>query len=107
MGHEDRGDRVVGGDPLEEDLHLGPRLGVEAAEGLVEQKERRIHDERPPEGDPLSLASRELVGRLAALIEEVEALEHGGHVVLYASLRDAAEAKAAGHPPANAEMGVA
>ncbi len=74
------------------------RLDVEAAEGLVEEQERGLDDQRPAEGDALPLPSRELVGRLVALVEEIEAREHLGDV-LRDSIRRAtlAQAEAEGH----------
>ena len=43
-------------------LQLGARNGIERAERLVEEKERRIGREGARHADPLALAARELMG---------------------------------------------
>ena len=60
-------------DRLELDLELAAQLGVERAEGLVEQEHRRREHERPRERDALLLPTRELMW--APLPEPAEADE--------------------------------
>ncbi len=70
MGDEDAGDAALLVEPADPLAELDADLGVEGAEGLVEEQERGPRGEGAGEGDALPLAAREL-GRVAAA-ERVE-----------------------------------
>jgi hypothetical protein len=57
----DRGNAEVALERLEGGASFHPQLGVQRAERLVEQEELRLADECAAEGNPLLLATRELV----------------------------------------------
>ena len=86
VGEAQRLDLVVGDEehrdaepPLEE-LHLHPhllaQLGVEVAEGLVEQQQIRLVDERAAERQALHLAAAQQRGRAASRVPQVDQVEH-------------------------------
>ena len=56
--------------------HLHAQLGVEVGERFVEEKHRRLADDRPTEGDALLLAARELPRPL--LEQRLDAQDPGG-----------------------------
>src|SRR5690606_11201281 len=60
---------------LELDLHLAAELEVERPEGLVEQEDRGVVDERAGERDALLLAARELRGPALGEVRELDELE--------------------------------
>ena len=51
---------------LDLEPHLGPQLGVEVGERLVEEEHADLLDQRAPDGDALALAAGKL-GRLAVV----------------------------------------
>ena len=80
---EDFGTRGLEGDtelflePLEFGLHLETELGVEGAQGFVEEEDFRFADDGAGESDALALAARELGGR--AVFESLQRDQfHGG-----------------------------
>ena len=72
MGDEHEGDADLALDRLELDLHLAAQLEVERTEWLVEQEDLGPVDERAGEGNPLTLAAGELVGRAVAVGVELD-----------------------------------
>ena len=64
VGDEDTGymDLVV--EPPQPAAQFSPHLGVQGAEGFVEEEHLRFHRQGPSQGDPLSLTTGEL-GRIA------------------------------------------
>ena len=61
MGHEDRGGGARAEDPLHLVAHLGPEIGVQVRERLVEEHDRGGGGEGAREGHALLLAAGELV----------------------------------------------
>ena len=62
---------------LELDLEGPAQLGVEGAEGLVEQEHRRPEHEGPGQGDPLLLATRQLTGPALLVAGQLDQFEGG------------------------------
>ncbi len=56
-----------------------PRVGVEGREGLVEQEELRLRDDRTRERDALLLAARELGRTTLRVAVEADARQRAGH----------------------------
>src|SRR5918997_1526463 len=63
VGDEDGGVAALALEAQDEVPHLFPEVGVERAEGLVEEQEPRVGDEGAGERYPLLLAARELLRR--------------------------------------------
>src|ERR687893_1291 len=63
VGDEDGGVAALALEAQDEVPHLFPEIGVERAEGLVEEQEPRVGDEGAGERYPLLLAARELLRR--------------------------------------------
>ena len=57
-------------------LHPPAQMLVQRRERLVEQKNRRLEDERARQRDPLLLAARQLRRQLSFLAAEADALDH-------------------------------
>jgi hypothetical protein len=60
VGHVDEGDPDRLLERLQLDLEGLAQLGVEGAQGLVQQQHRRVEDQRPGQRDPLLLAAGQL-----------------------------------------------
>ena len=75
MGDDD--DRRLGPFPESEELDVEalPGQGVERAERLVEEEDRRVEGERPGQRDPLAHPAREMVGSGAGEPVETDQLE--------------------------------
>ena len=58
--------------------HLGARVAVEVAGGLVGEDDRRFADHGPGDGDPLALAARQGRGPVPEPVPETDLLEGGG-----------------------------
>jgi hypothetical protein len=78
VGHEHRGGRQLGMQPLDLDAHLGAQLGVEVAERLVEQEDQRIAHDAAAKRHALLLAAGKLSG--AALQQVVQPQDLGSAV---------------------------
>jgi hypothetical protein len=57
--------------------HVGPQVGVETGEGLVEEKDPRLRREGTGERDPLLLTTRERTGQSVGEIAHPDHLEQG------------------------------
>jgi hypothetical protein len=62
VGHEHGGGAPAGQKGAQPLLHPQPRLGVEGAEGLVEQEEGRLVGQDLGDGRPLTHPARQLPG---------------------------------------------
>src|SRR5829696_1549084 len=99
VGHHDHGHGLALLRPGELDHHvedLLDHLGVQRRGGLVEEHQLGLHGQRPGDGDPLLLASRELGGVLAGLLGHAHPrqLAHGellGRLLLRLAHLDQAE----------------
>src|SRR6185437_12682669 len=60
VGDVDEGDPDLALDPLELELHLLAKLGVERAQGLIEEEYLGLVEDRPGQRDPLALAAGQL-----------------------------------------------
>ena len=100
VGEAQRLDLIVGdeqhrdAEPALQQLHLHPhllaQLGVQVAEGLVEQQQVRLVDQRPAEGQALHLpAAQQRAGpRLHAA--QPHQVEHAGHLLAHGGPRETA-----------------
>ena len=73
--HEDEGDADDALETLELDLHLLAKLEVESTERLVEEEHARTVDERPGQGDSLTLAAGELGRTSVAVSRQTDRLQ--------------------------------
>ncbi|MBA7591329.1 hypothetical protein ES708_33482 [subsurface metagenome] len=62
MGHIDRGDLGLLLDPADLLAHVDPQLGIQIAQGFIEEKKLRIVDQSPGQGDALLLTAGQLAG---------------------------------------------
>ena len=87
-------------------LHLLPELEVEGTERFVQQQHARLEYERPGEGHPLALATRQL-GRLAGRVDtgvESHQFEGRTHAVADFGGRSLSLLQAKGNVALHAEM---
>ncbi len=82
---------------LELELHLLAELEVECPEGLVQQKDRRMVDERAGEGDPLLLAAGQLPCPALAVARQANELECLVDSALFFGATDLLLAQAVAH----------
>src|ERR1051325_1806854 len=80
--HEQDRRLLVEPEALEDAPELFPREGIERAEGLVEQQEARLMDERAAELRPLLHAAGELPHRLLGELAEPDEVEQGPPLAL-------------------------
>src|SRR5579883_43074 len=66
-----------------------PKLHVEVRERLVHEKDRRISDDRAPEGDALALAAAQLFRSPLQQVGDAEELRHLAHALFQLGLRNA------------------
>ncbi len=88
MRHADHGDVLLC--ELDHDVEdLLDHLGIESGGRLVEQDDRLLGAQRAGDGDALLLAAGEVLGKLAGLVRQADALErdHGGLSRLLLGLR--------------------
>src|SRR5262245_31212477 len=86
----DENNRVAGlVQPGEEGHDLSPGFRIEVACWLVGQKQRRIVHERPRNGDPLPLTTRQLVGAMRHPRQEIDSLQRAPGPLLAYSCRNA------------------
>ena len=76
---------------------LGAHLGVERAEGLVEQQHLGLDGQRPGQGHALALAARELRGVAVAQVRQADQLEQLVHPRRDLGLGAAADLEPEGH----------
>ena len=82
MGDEDAGDVDLVVQPAQPAAQLLADLGVERAEGLVEQQHLGLHRQRPGQRDPLALPAGELVRIAVGQPVELHQLEQRMHRLL-------------------------
>jgi hypothetical protein len=82
VGDEDRGDVQLVVEPAQPAAQLLAHLGIERAEGLVEQQHPRLHRQRPGQRDALALAAGELRRKAVGDPVELHQLEQLGHLGL-------------------------
>ena len=103
------------GDDHGGDVHLavqiaqpGPQLlahlGIEGAEGFIEQQHPRLNRQGPGQGDPLALATGELGGIAAAIALQLHKFEQLVHPAADGLLLPAPQLEAEGHVLAHGSM---
>lgn len=102
VGDVDEGDADLRLDALELQLHLASQLEVEGTERLVEQQDLRVVDERAGDGDPLLLATGELVRLALGEVAELDELQHVVDLLLHGL--DAAAAQPEGDVLVDAQV---
>ncbi|ANH38029.1 hypothetical protein I601_1597 [Nocardioides dokdonensis FR1436] len=75
VGDEHEGDAELTLQGLQLDLHLLAQLEVERPERLVEEQDLGAHHDRPGQGDPLALASRQLGGATIGQVAQLDRVE--------------------------------
>ena len=82
--HQDGGHALLVVQPPQPAPELGPHVGIERAERLVEQQHLRLDRQRPGQGHALTLPARELVGPLLGPLREPDQgqqlLDAGAHL---------------------------
>src|SRR3954447_5650043 len=79
-------------------------LGVEGAEGLVEEQDGRLHRQRPSEGHALALAARELGREPIGQMVEVHELEQFAHALAHLGLGPLADLQPERHVLGHGEV---
>ncbi len=97
VGDEDRGDVQVVVQFAQPAPQLLPHLGVERAEGLVEQQHARLHRQRAGERDALALAAGELRRKAVGQPVELHQVQQFMHLVRDLLLRRALAARLHAH----------
>lgn len=72
MGDQHRGDPNPGEDLPQPHLQVGADRRIERRERLVQEHHRRVHGERPTEGDALGLTAGELGGQRLGQLRDAE-----------------------------------
>ncbi len=72
MGHEQGGDADLGLDPADLVAQIGPHLGIERRERLVQEQHLRLDRQRPRQRHPLLLSAGQLMRIAAALLAEMD-----------------------------------
>ena len=104
VGHHDGGQAAVAG--REDQAHDGLGVGgVERAGGLVGQEQLAVAHDGAGDGDPLALATRQLVGVVRRPVGQPEVLERLERRRLGLAGRDAVELEGQGHVLHRAEPG--
>jgi hypothetical protein len=96
VGDEQHRDAEPALQQLDLHAHLLAQLRVQVAEGLVEQQEVRLVDERPAEGQALHLPAAQHRARAALGAAQAHQVEHAGHLVPHRRLREAPELERVG-----------
>ena len=104
VGDEDRGLAKPSLQLAQFLAHLHAELEVEAGEGLVEQQERRLEDQRAGERSALLLAARQLVRPAVAKLGEADQLEHRRRAPRHFAPRNAMHGKSEGDVVAHRQM---
>ena len=86
--HHDRLVELVDG-VAQQPQHLGARLGVEVAGGLVGEHDRRARDERARDRDALLLAARQLGGTVLAPVGQARPSRSAGRPTAWSMSRPA------------------
>ena len=77
VGHDQHGDVAFLGQHFQHLEHLAHQLGVERRRDLVEEHDPGLHGQRPGDGHPLFLTSREL-GRIGIdLVQQADLFQQG------------------------------
>ena len=104
VGHQHRGDGQGGVQVAQPQAELGAHLGVERAEGLVEQQHLGLNGQRPGQGHALALAARELRRVALAEVGQAHQLEQLVDAGLDLGLGAVADLEPEGHVAPHGEV---
>ena len=90
VGHDDEGEPVVV-HAIEHVEHLAAGDRVEVSRRFVREEKRRLHHCGTGEGDPLALATGELIGAVSGAIAQIDSLERFEGALAPLRRRDAGE----------------